>query len=124
MNWLPSWSEGAVTSDPATPPTPDPPTPAAPREESVTGHPERRRILAIVACWPIPWREVWGRRANGLAESGVTWPDDELQAYDRTRTDRTAGLDPDAILDDLDPTRNRKDEPCPATPRPRSLFTT
>lgn len=50
--------------------------------------------------------------------------DDELQAYDRTRADRTAGLDPDVILDDLDPTRTRKDEPCPATPRPRSLSTT
>jgi hypothetical protein len=35
----------------------------------------------VVAQWPIVWREQWGRRANELEESGLTWRDAETQAF-------------------------------------------
>ncbi len=35
----------------------------------------------VVAEWPIELREKWGRRANELEESGLTWRDAETQAF-------------------------------------------
>ena len=35
----------------------------------------------VVAGWPEDWRERWGRRANELEESGLTWRDAEAQAF-------------------------------------------
>ena len=35
----------------------------------------------VVANWPIEWREQWGRRANSLEESGLSWRDAETQAF-------------------------------------------
>jgi hypothetical protein len=34
-----------------------------------------------VAAWPVAWRERWGRRANELEETGLTWRDAEAQAF-------------------------------------------
>jgi len=35
----------------------------------------------VVARWPIPRRERWGRPANDLAEAGLAWPEDEAEAF-------------------------------------------
>src|SRR6516165_9244508 len=35
----------------------------------------------VVANWPIEWREQWGRKANSLEESGLSWRDAETQAF-------------------------------------------
>jgi hypothetical protein len=35
----------------------------------------------VVAEWPVEWRERWGRRANALEESGLSWRDAETQAF-------------------------------------------
>jgi hypothetical protein len=35
----------------------------------------------VVADWPIAWREQWGRRANELEETGLSWRDAETQAF-------------------------------------------
>lgn len=35
----------------------------------------------VVAGWPDDWRERWGRRANELEESGLSWRDAESQAF-------------------------------------------
>ena len=35
----------------------------------------------VVANWPVDWRERWGRRANSLEESGLSWRDAETQAF-------------------------------------------
>jgi hypothetical protein len=35
----------------------------------------------VVAEWPIEFREQWGRRANALEESGLSWRDAETQAF-------------------------------------------
>ena len=35
----------------------------------------------VVANWPVEWREQWGRRANSLEESGLSWRDAETQAF-------------------------------------------
>ena len=35
----------------------------------------------VVADWPIEFREQWGRRANALEESGLSWRDAETQAF-------------------------------------------
>ena len=36
---------------------------------------------SVVADWPIAWREEWGRRANELEETGLSWRDAETQAF-------------------------------------------
>jgi len=36
---------------------------------------------SVVADWPIACREQWGRRANNLEESGLSWRDAETQAF-------------------------------------------
>ena len=35
----------------------------------------------VVSGWPIEWRERWGRRANALEETGLSWRDAEAQAF-------------------------------------------
>jgi hypothetical protein len=35
----------------------------------------------VVAGWPVAWRERWGRRANALEETGLSWRDAETQAF-------------------------------------------
>jgi hypothetical protein len=35
----------------------------------------------VVAGWPEPWRERWGRRANELEEDGLSWRDAEGRAF-------------------------------------------
>jgi hypothetical protein len=42
-------------------------------------HPPAYR--AVVAVWPVEWRERWGRRANDLEENGLSWRDAESQAF-------------------------------------------
>jgi hypothetical protein len=48
----------------------------------------RKPWRAVVGCWPVPWRERWGRLANDLAEAGVLFPEDEVRAFDRVRVER------------------------------------
>ncbi len=42
-------------------------------------HPPAYR--SVLAGWPVPWRERWGRRANELEETGLSWRDAEAQAF-------------------------------------------
>jgi hypothetical protein len=35
----------------------------------------------VVAEWPVEWRERWGRRANALEDTGLSWRDAEAQAF-------------------------------------------
>lgn len=35
----------------------------------------------VVAGWSEDWRERWGRRANELEDSGLSWRDAEAQAF-------------------------------------------
>ena len=42
-------------------------------------HPPAYR--GVVANWPVEWRERWGRRANELQETGLSWRDAEAQAF-------------------------------------------
>ena len=36
---------------------------------------------SVVSGWPVEWREQWGRRANELEETGLSWRDAEAQAF-------------------------------------------
>jgi hypothetical protein len=36
---------------------------------------------SVVAGWPDEFRELWGRRANELEETGLSWRDAETQAF-------------------------------------------
>jgi hypothetical protein len=36
---------------------------------------------SVVAGWPLEWRELWGRRANELEETGLSWRDAETQSF-------------------------------------------
>ena len=36
---------------------------------------------SVVAGWPVEFRELWGRRANELEETGLSWRDAETQAF-------------------------------------------
>lgn len=38
----------------------------------------------VLATWPDHWRESWGRRANELEESGLSWRDAEGRAFVET----------------------------------------
>jgi hypothetical protein len=42
-------------------------------------HPPAYR--GVVAGWSVEWRERWGRRANELEETGLTWRDAEARAF-------------------------------------------
>jgi hypothetical protein len=35
----------------------------------------------VLASWPDPWRERWGRRANALEDAGLSWRDAEGRAF-------------------------------------------
>ena len=35
----------------------------------------------VLADWPDEWRERWGRRANDLEDSGLSWRDAEGRAF-------------------------------------------
>jgi hypothetical protein len=52
---------------------------AAPRVPTPVFHPLAYR--SVVADWPVDWRERWGRRANELEETGLSWRDAEAQAF-------------------------------------------
>jgi hypothetical protein len=75
---------GEVHTEPA--PVPVAEIPAVSRRRSVEApssppifHPLAYR--GVVAAWPVEWRERWGRRANELEESGLSWRDAETQAF-------------------------------------------
>jgi hypothetical protein len=55
----------------------------------------------VVAGWPVEWRERWGRRANELEESGLSWRDAETQAFvevwNLRRQERPAHAAPNAL---------------------------
>jgi hypothetical protein len=55
------------------------PRPVEPSTPPPVFHPLAYR--GVVAEWPIEWRERWGRRANALEESGLSWRDAETQAF-------------------------------------------
>lgn len=38
----------------------------------------------VLATWPDDWRERWGRRANQLEETGLSWRDAEGRAFVET----------------------------------------
>ena len=38
----------------------------------------------VLATWPDDWRQRWGRRANDLEESGLSWRDAEGRAFVET----------------------------------------
>lgn len=54
-------------------------------------------VRAVVADWPIPWRERWGRLANELAEQGVPHPTDEQRAFAIAVEERQRGDEPPPI---------------------------
>lgn len=78
---------------------------AHPRHPANPPPPPAYRV--VVAGWPDHWRERWGRRANELEASGLTWRDAEAQAFvevwNQVRQDRPADP-PDGP--DADPRRN------------------
>lgn len=51
----------------------------APRSTSPAFHPLAYR--GVVAEWSLENRERWGRRANALEETGLSWRDAETQAF-------------------------------------------
>jgi hypothetical protein len=52
------------------------PAPTAPHAYS--GPPPCR---AALVNWPVEWRERWGRLANALEESGLSWQEAEARAF-------------------------------------------
>jgi hypothetical protein len=81
-------------------------------------------VRRIVAGWPIPFRERWGRRANELADAGVPHPDDERQAFvelqntnleetddDHRSEPRPQALDRQGVLTYDDPRHNCGPQP-------------
>lgn len=53
--------------------------PSVPSSPPPIFHPLAYR--GVVANWPVEWREQWGRRANSLEESGLSWRDAETQSF-------------------------------------------
>jgi len=75
---------GRVLAEPS--PDPAPEIIAGSRHRSVEASPpppvfHPLAYRGVVADWPVAWREQWGRRANALEESGLTWRDAETQAF-------------------------------------------
>ncbi|MFI5455050.1 MAG: hypothetical protein ACHRXM_06325 [Isosphaerales bacterium] len=75
---------GRVLAEPSAGPAPKnaaslPPRPVESNSLSPVFHPLAYR--SVVADWPVEWREQWGRRANALEESGLSWRDAETQAF-------------------------------------------
>jgi hypothetical protein len=58
---------------------------------------------SVVANWPIDWREQWGRRANDLEETGLSWRDAEAKAFveiwHKIRATNAVGTSPADIAD-------------------------
>jgi hypothetical protein len=54
-------------------------------------------LRAVLADWPIPWRERWGRRANELAEQGIPFPEDERRAFVEVQAEKAGGAEPPPI---------------------------
>ncbi len=67
---------------------------AAPRVPTPVFHPLAYR--SVIADWPVEWREQWGRRANEIEETGLSWRDAEAQAFVEVwhRVRREGGGDP------------------------------
>ncbi len=53
--------------------------PVKPSPPAPVFHPLAYR--GVVADWPVEWRERWGKRANALEETGLSWRDAETQAF-------------------------------------------
>ena len=53
---------------------------------------------SVVADWPIAWREQWGRRANELEETGLSWRDAETQAFVEIWHQLRRSHEPDAAV--------------------------
>ena len=53
--------------------------PSSARATAPVFHPLAYR--SVVANWPIEWREQWGRRANNLEETWLSWRDAEAKAF-------------------------------------------
>ena len=66
----------------ATPPTPTP-VPTRAERATIDGDvdPKPLPYRRVLAAWPDDWRERWGRRANDLEESGLSWRDAEGRAF-------------------------------------------
>lgn len=62
-----------------------------------------RRLLAT---WPDTWREQWGRRANELEDSGLTWIEAERQAANETRAAKKAAIHQHAESDRVQETKH------------------
>ena len=63
----------------------------------------------VVAEWPLEFREQWGRRANALEESGLSWRDAESQAFVevwKLVRDKKSVHSPEATLATADAERN------------------
>jgi hypothetical protein len=73
-------------TDPAGPPASEPPGPA--RSDGPGPPPADRSWRAVVACWPVEWRERWGRRANELQDRGEPSDTAEWVAYSETAPDQ------------------------------------
>ena len=60
----------------------------------------------VVAGWPEDWRERWGRRANDLEESGLSWRDAEAQAFVEVWTQVRQQIQHSGAVAPPDPHRN------------------
>jgi len=71
--------KSAPSADPAGPPVSEPARPAGP--DGWGPPPADTGWRAVVARWPVEWRERWGRRANDLQDGGEPWDAAEWIAY-------------------------------------------
>lgn len=51
---------------------------------------EGRPYRAVLADWPIRWRERWGRRANALEAQGLSWRAAEVLAFAEVQEEKHA----------------------------------
>ena len=75
---------GEVQGEPVPPAASETETVSRRRSAEVPSSPPIFHPLAyrgVVAGWSVEWREQWGRRANELEESGLSWRDAETQAF-------------------------------------------
>jgi hypothetical protein len=93
-------------TDPAGPPANEPRRPVG--SDGPGPPPSDRSWRAVVARWPIPWREKWGPRANELVAAGAGWAEAEWLAFnelapdlaDAERRGEVVCVDPPAGLSD------------------------
>lgn len=50
-----------------------------------------RRIVALVADWPLDWRRRWGCLGSTLLGEGLAWPQNEVEAFERASAEKEAG---------------------------------